>query len=389
MEALMTSTHFTSFIDSEAIRTVVIDKQLSHLMSQEIHEQPKNIHNLVNTWRGGWFSEVPECIDIISCGSSFNASLAGKFCLEQLANVRTQVYPASEYAYALPPRADRALLVAVSQSGESTDVLVAIENAKKQCFPKIPEILGIVNQHGSALESCVDRIIHIQAGKEKAIAATKTYSAQLLCFLYLALNFALIQQTISLEQFDRIQVELQNLPKLLDSFLDLQNRCAKELAPKLAESKSIFLLGRGINYPTALEGGLKLKEVTYIHAEGFPAGEFKHGPLALIEANTPVIVIAIPGSDVYKKVLSNAQQVKTRGAYTIGITLCNEKCNENNFDLDAKEVFDEILPIPVVSDLVSPIAAAIPLQLLAYYIALHRGLDPDRPRSLSKAVTTE
>ena len=226
----------------------------------------------------------------------------------------------------------------------------------------------------------VPQIIDTHAGIEIGVAATKTFVNQLVAFYCLALDLAWRRQTLTATRMEDILAGLRQLPAQIELILESQERYIEELAHSFAETKDFIFLGRGINFPIALEGALKLKEISYIHAEGYPAGEMKHGPIALLDAKVPVVAIAMPGS-VYEKVLSNAQEAKARDARLIGVTPMNEH--------DAAETFDDLLPVPVVEELLSPILAVIPLQLLAYHIAARRGLDVDQPRNLAKSVTVE
>jgi glucosamine--fructose-6-phosphate aminotransferase (isomerizing) len=226
----------------------------------------------------------------------------------------------------------------------------------------------------------VDHIIDTKAGIEIGVAATKTFVAQLMAFYFLALELAFERQALGVEQLDKIVEGLRQLPAQIESVLESQERYIEELAHDFAETQDFIFLGRGINFPIALEGALKLKEISYIHAEGYPAGEMKHGPIALLDAKVPVVTIAMPGG-VFEKVLSNAQEARARDARLIGVTPMDE--------LEAEETFDTLIPVPHVEEVLSPIVAVIPLQLLSYHIASRRGLDVDQPRNLAKSVTVE
>jgi glucosamine--fructose-6-phosphate aminotransferase (isomerizing) len=243
-----------------------------------------------------------------------------------------------------------------------------------------PRLLGITNRPESSLGNLVDQIIDTHAGIEIGVAATKTFVSQLLAFYCLALDLAWRRQTLTATRLEEILVGLRQLPAQIELILESQERYIEELAHNFAETQDFIFLGRGINFPIALEGALKLKEISYIHAEGYPAGEMKHGPIALLDAKVPVVAIAMPGN-VYEKVLSNAQEAKARDARLIGVTPMN--------DQEAAETFDDLLPVPAVEELLSPILTVIPLQLLAYHIAARRGLDVDQPRNLAKSVTVE
>jgi glucosamine--fructose-6-phosphate aminotransferase (isomerizing) len=239
-------------------------------------------------------------------------------------------------------------------------------------------LLGITNRPESSITSIVNQIIHIRAGIEIGVAATKTFVAQVMAFYFLALDLAWRRQTLAGEKIAEILISLQQLPAQMELMLESQDSYIEELAHEFNDTQDFIFVGRGINFPIALEGALKLKEISYIHAEGYPAGEMKHGPIALLDDKVPVVAIAMPGL-VYEKVLSNAQEAKARDARLIGVTPEGAEA----------DVFDDVLAVPEVDELLSPMLTVIPLQLLAYHIAAHRGLDVDQPRNLAKSVTVE
>jgi len=241
-------------------------------------------------------------------------------------------------------------------------------------------LLGITNRTQSTLARLADCLIDTYAGIEIGVAATKTFTAQLIAFYFLALDLAYRRKTITPERLAEVLKEMRQIPSYIEANLETQARFAEELAHEFTETTDFVFLGRGVNFPIALEGALKLKEISYIHAEGYPAGEMKHGPIALLDSKVPVVAIAVPGS-VYEKVLSNAQEAKARDAQLIGLVGMN--------DTEAKETFDQLLPVPETDELLSPILTVVPLQLLAYHIAARRGLDVDQPRNLAKSVTVE
>ncbi|NEO98052.1 MAG: glutamine--fructose-6-phosphate transaminase (isomerizing) [Symploca sp. SIO2E9] len=325
-----------------------------------------------------------EHIQVLACGTSWHASLVGKYLLEQLAGIPTTVHYASEFRYAPPPLTTHTLTIGVTQSGETADTLAALEMERVRRTPLEskyqPRLLGITNQLESSLAQLVPNIIHTHAGIEVGVAATKTFVSQLIVFYCLALDLASRRQTLPLSRIKEILLGLRQLPAQIEMVLETQQQHVEQLAHQFEETQDFIFLGRGINFPIALEGALKLKEISYIHAEGYPAGEMKHGPIALLDAKVPVVAIAMPGS-VYEKVLSNAQEAKARDARLIGVTPMNEQ--------DAAHTFDDLLSVPAVEELLSPILAVIPLQLLAYHIAARRGLDVDQPRNLAKSVTVE
>jgi glucosamine--fructose-6-phosphate aminotransferase (isomerizing) len=382
---------------------VLVEKQgFKHFMLKEIYEQPGVVRACLeaylNTdWNLASPGQMPirlglpaelyadlEQIQIVACGTSWHAGLVGKYLLEQLAGIPTMVQYASEFRYAPSPLTPNTLMIGVTQSGETADTLAALTMEKERrdgLLPKFqPRLLGITNRLESSLAQMVPHIIDTHAGIEIGVAATKTFVAQLMAFYCLALDIAYLRQSVSPDRLEQIIIGLRQLPAEIEVVLEIQERYIQQLVHDFAETQDFIFLGRGINFPIALEGALKLKEISYIHAEGYPAGEMKHGPIALLDAKVPVVAIAMPGS-VYEKVLSNAQEAKARDARLIGITPMNAP--------EAAEIFDDVIPVPVVEELLSPILSVIPLQLLAYHIAARRGLDVDQPRNLAKSVTVE
>lgn len=381
---------------------ILVEKQgFKHFMLKEIYEQPGVVRTcleayLDSTWTPQsqsspitlglpeQFYDGLEQIQIVACGTSWHAGLVGKYLLEQLAEIPTQVQYASEFRYGPAPLMPNTLTIGVTQSGETADTLSALEMEKRRRVDREPKfaarLLGITNRPDSTLSHLVDHLIDTHAGIEIGVAATKTFTAQLVAFYCLAIDFAYRRRTVSRERLDQILTGLRQLPSEMELILESQERYIEELAHNFAETQDFIFLGRGINYPIALEGALKLKEISYIHAEGYPAGEMKHGPIALLDAKVPVVAIAMPGS-VYEKVLSNSQEAKARDSRLIGVTPMN--------DGEAAEVFDDLLPVPLVEELLSPLLTVVPLQFLAYHIAARRGLDVDQPRNLAKSVTVE
>jgi glutamine---fructose-6-phosphate transaminase (isomerizing) len=381
---------------------VSVEKQgFKHFMHKEIYEQPAVVRACLETYLDSdWQPGNPgspinlnlppelcadvEQISILACGTSWHASLIGKYLLEQLANIPTAVQYASEYRYAPAPLTANTLIIGVTQSGETADTLAALgmEQQRRAAFTDKfrSRMLGITNRTESSIAHMMPHIIHTHAGIEVGVAATKTFVSQLMAFYFLALDFAHQRQTISTERLAEILSGLRQLPAQIEKFLEIQEQYVEELSHQFTETQDFIFLGRGINFPIALEGALKLKEISYIHAEGYPAGEMKHGPIALLDAKVPVVAIAMPGS-VYEKVLSNAQEAKARDARLIGVTP-----KQGAAEVD---IFDHVLPVPLVEELLSPIVTVIPVQLLAYHIAARRGLDVDQPRNLAKSVTVE
>ena len=387
----------------------VADKRsFRHFMLKEIHEQPET----AALWVARHLPEVVEGeatplvalplaaevfegverIQILACGTSRHAAQVGAYLLEQLAGIPTSVFYASEFRYAPPPLSPHTLTIGVTQSGETADTLAALameqERRRLVADPAYrPRLLGITNRAESSLARMVDHILDIGAGIEVGVAATKTFLGQLLAFYGLSLAFAErrvgqrqggVSSGRSREELKALVAQLRLLPQQLEALVaDHDQRCAS-LAHRFEGTQDVIFLGRGINYPIALEGALKLKEISYIHAEGYPAGEMKHGPIALLDAKVPVVSIAMPGA-VFDKVLSNAQEAKARDAQLIGVA---PECPD-------AELFDVLLPVPAVDELLSPLLTVIPMQLLSYHIAAHRGLDVDQPRNLAKSVTVE
>jgi len=383
---------------------IMVEKQgFKHFMLKEIYEQPGVVRTCLETYIDGTWSaeqsqrspidlglpdallEGLEHIQIVACGTSWHASLVGKYLLEQLAGIPTMVQYASEFRYGPSPLTRHTLTVGVTQSGETADTLAALEmeqqrRAQSEDAALSARLLGITNRPESSLARLVPHIIDTHAGIEIGVAATKTFTAQVMAFYFLALDLAYRRQMLAAERLQEIIIGLRQLPAQIELVLESQERYIEELAHEFNETQDFIYLGRGINFPIALEGALKLKEISYIHAEGYPAGEMKHGPIALLDAKVPVVAIAMPGS-VYDKVLSNAQEAKARDAQLIGVVPMNDE--------DAEDTFDALLPVPPVEEVLSPVLAVIPLQLLAYHIAARRGLDVDQPRNLAKSVTVE
>ncbi|WP_008316793.1 glutamine--fructose-6-phosphate transaminase (isomerizing) [Leptolyngbya sp. PCC 6406] len=382
---------------------IMVEKQgFKHFMLKEIYEQPGVVRTGLETYLDtDWTAEkasppvtlgLPddlleglEHVQVVACGTSWHASLVGKYLIEQLAGLPTMVQYASEFRYSPSPLTRHTLTIGVTQSGETADTLAALEmeqHRRQQTADAAlaPRMLGITNRAESSLSRLIPQIIDTQAGIEIGVAATKTFTAQVMAFYFLALDLAYRRGTVSRDRMADILEGLRQLPAQIELVLESQERYIEDLAHSFGETRDFIYLGRGINFPIALEGALKLKEISYIHAEGYPAGEMKHGPIALLDAKVPVVAIAMPGS-VYEKVLSNAQEAKARDAQLIGVVPMN--------DAEAEYTFDHLLPVPPVEELLSPILTVIPLQLLAYHIAARRGLDVDQPRNLAKSVTVE
>jgi len=381
---------------------IVVEKQgFKHFMLKEIYEQPGVVRVCLeayteSTWEVGRTTppihldldeslyDSLEHVQILACGTSWHAGLIGKYLLEQLAGIPTMVQYASEFRYAPAPVMANTLTIGVTQSGETADTLAALAMEKERRetldLKYQARLLGITNRPESSLGHLVPNIIDTHAGIEIGVAATKTFVAQVIAFYALSIDLGYRRKVLSGERVQEILTGLRQLPAQIELILESQERYIEELAHDFSDTQDFIFLGRGINFPIALEGALKLKEISYIHAEGYPAGEMKHGPIALLDAKVPVVAIAMPGS-VYDKVLSNAQEAKARDARLIGVTPMDDK--------EAAETFDDLLPVPTIDEMLSPILSVIPLQLLAYHIAARRGLDVDQPRNLAKSVTVE
>ena len=376
----------------------VADKrEFRHFMLKEIHDQPETAalwvarhlpsglsagHPVALPFEESFYAGI-ERIEILACGTSRHAALVGAHLLEQFAGVPTAVHYASEFRYSPPPLAPNTLTIGVTQSGETADTLAALamEAERRQAHGDpafAPRQLGITNRPESSLSRQVPHILDIGAGVEVGVAATKTFLGQLLAFYGLAMAFAARRGQRSPAEIEALAKELRDLPQQLKKLVALHDQRSEALAHRFAETQDVIFLGRGINYPIALEGALKLKEISYIHAEGYPAGEMKHGPIALLDAHVPVVSIAVPGT-VFEKVLSNAQEAKARDARLIGVAP----------EGPDTALFDDLLPVPEVSEWISPLLTVVPMQLLSYHIAAHRGLDVDQPRNLAKSVTVE
>lgn len=351
-----------------------------HFMLKEIFEQPKAIEN---TLRGrinngkiklslGIKPKEIKRIIILACGTSFYSALTGKYIIEKLNKIPVEVDYASEFRYRTPIIKKRDLVVVISQSGETADTLGALRLAKS----KGADILGIINVVGSTIAREVDSGIFLHAGPEIGVASTKAFTCQLTALTLLAL-FLQQERGIGLNQ--KLIGQLSNVPSVIAEVLKKSNSI-KQIAKELKDNSNFLYLGRGFNFPVALEGALKLKEISYIHAEGYPAAEMKHGPIALIDEKMPVVFIATK-DETYEKVLNNIEEVKARKGIILAIT--------NKQDKRVSKLADYIIEVPQTADIISPIINVLPLQLLAYYIADLKSINPDKPRNLAKSVTVE
>ena len=360
-----------------------------HFLLKEIHEQPQAI---IDTMRGRLLEEsgdvalgeldaqlpLPDDIrsaTLVACGTAWHACLVGKFLLEELAGLRTDVDYGSEFRYRHAPLDAGSLVIAVSQSGETADTLAALHGGRD----KGARTLAICNVVDASLPRKADMVVYTHAGPEISVASTKAFTTQLTAFFLLALLFGKRRGVLDDARARTLIADLVTLPALVQQTLDQADAIA-HLARKHGHATDFLYLGRGINYPIALEGALKLKEISYIHAEGYPAGEMKHGPISLIDEDLPVVVL-IPKDSVYDKTLSNLKEVEARGGRIIALTDAPPPA--------LADLAGDVVRIPTTNPLLMPILLTIPLQLLAYHVAVHRGTDVDQPRNLAKSVTVE
>ena len=352
-----------------------------HFMLKEIFEQPKAIADTLLGRISGLGSDVTKGIDlkdvdkvvIIACGTAYHAGLVGKYVIEKWANIAVDVELASEYRYREPNVDTKTLLIPISQSGETMDTLMAMRYAKE----KGAKVFSVCNTNGSTIPRESDAVLYTHAGPEIAVASTKAFETQLIAMYLMGLHLGRIRGTISASLMAEIETELAELPAKVEQVLETVEPL-RELTRKFSKSTSMLFLGRHVGYPTALEGALKLKELAYMHAEGFAGGELKHGPIALIESGTPVVAIMpAAGSLLAEKMASNIQEVKARGAVIIAIA---------DSPLAAA---DHLVRIPATHEFLQPVLSVVPLQVIAYEMAIARGNDVDQPRNLAKSVTVE
>lgn len=360
-----------------------------HFMLKEIHEQPDVIRNILigklhTSDSPIVLNEVKltkehlrklNRIQIIACGTSLHAAMVGKYIIEAFCGIPVDVEPSSEYIYRKTVTDEHTLVIGVSQSGETADTLTAIKQAKA----KGSHVLIITNRPDSAMAREADSLIPVSAGIEVSVAATKSYIAQLTSFYLLALYMAETKGSLPEDELNEIKSEMLILPQKIEQILAHKENI-QACARKYASTRDFIYIARGINYPTALEGALKLKEISYINATGYPAGELKHGPIAMLDETMPVLSILMQGK-VFEKLLSNSEEAKARNARMVALT--------NSSDPKLEDLFDFIIKVPEVHEYLSPIVATIPLQLIAYYIAEFLGKDVDQPRNLAKSVTVE
>jgi glucosamine--fructose-6-phosphate aminotransferase (isomerizing) len=359
-----------------------------HYMLKEIFEQPEALENAMRgrlddadaTAKFGGLNLSPQDlrrvnrIILTACGTSWHAALVGEYLLEEFARIPVEVEYGSELRYRNPPVDQGTLLFAITQSGETADTLAALREMKRKGHPT----LAICNVVGSTIAQEADGGVYLHAGPEIGVASTKAYTSQVTVLAMLALYFGRLRH-LSFEAGKRIIAELRQLPDLLRQTLEVNGE-VRRLAGKYCHASNVLYLGRQYNFPTALEGALKLKEISYIHAEGYPAAEMKHGPIALVDENTPSVFI-MPQGFVYDKVMSNLEEIKARGGPVLAIAA--------EGDQDVARLADDVIYVPHAPEFLSPLVTIVPLQLLAYHIAILRGCDVDKPRNLAKSVTVE
>ncbi|RAJ02477.1 glucosamine--fructose-6-phosphate aminotransferase (isomerizing) [Chitinophaga skermanii] len=380
----------TPFIQKLDIELAAIEKGgYDHFMLKEIFEQPQTIFDSLRgrldakngTLTLGGIREYAEVLSnanrivIVACGTSWHAGLVAEYIIEEVCRIPVEVEYASEFRYRNPVIGQGDVIIAVSQSGETADTLVAIEAAKE----KGAIILGICNVVGSSIARASHAGAYTHAGPEIGVASTKAFTAQLAVLTLVALKVATEKGSINEQRFQYLLNELEAVPEKVATALQLNDQI-KAIAEKYKDARDFLYLGRGYNFPVALEGALKLKEISYIHAEGYPAAEMKHGPIALVDENLPVVFVATKDS-YYEKIVSNIQEIKARKGKVIAIV------TEGDETIPA--MADDVIVVPEADELVAPMISVIPLQLLAYYIGVLKGFDVDKPRNLAKSVTVE
>ncbi len=358
-----------------------------HFMLKEMYEQPKGVADTLLPRLKDGEVVIDELnmtdeellsvkkIYIVACGSAYHAGVTGKYVLENLARISVEVDLASEFRYRNPVMEEGAMVIVISQSGETADTLAALRESKKRGF----KVLGIVNVVGSSIAREADSVLYTWAGPEIAVATTKAYSTQLIALYLLALKFARVRKTVEDTEFTRLLEDLKKLPNQIEMLLSNKNHIQK-FANRYIGAKDIFFIGRGIDYAISLEGSLKLKEISYIHSEAYAAGELKHGTISLIEEGTLVAAVATQ-PELFAKTISNMVEVKARGAFVLAVT------NEGNMDIE--KAADYVIYIPETNPCFANSLAIIPLQLFGYYVAVGKGCDVDKPRNLAKSVTVE
>ena len=381
----------TPFVQKLDLELAAIEKGgYDHFMLKEIFEQPTTIadslrgrlilneHRIILSGVDAIQDKLANArrIIIVACGTSWHAGLVAEYVIEELCRVNVEVEYASEFRYRNPVISSDDVIIAISQSGETADTLVALERAKEQGAT----IFGIVNVVGSSIARISHAGCYTHAGPEIGVASTKAYTAQLAVLMLFALKLAKARGTISDERFDELCQELHDVPEKVQWVLENEVDNIKAIAYKYKDARDVLYLGRGYNFPTALEGALKLKEISYIHAEGYPAAEMKHGPIALVDEELPVVFIA--SKDAYhEKIVSNIQEIKARKGMVISVMTDGDEVTPT--------ISNDVMVVPEADEVIAPLLTVVPLQLLSYYIGVYRGLDVDKPRNLAKSVTVE
>lgn len=358
-----------------------------HFMLKEIYDQPRAVRETFEKHMKDGNVEIEELrmtdeeirklsrIHIVACGTAYHAGMTAKYVIESMARISVEVDMASEFRYRNPIIEEGALVIVISQSGETADTLQALRDSKARGA----KVLGIVNVVGSSIAREADSVMYTWAGPEIAVASTKAYSAQLIALYLLALKFARVKGTIPEEEYQQLVFDLRRLPEQIELLLGNKTRIQR-FANRYVAAKSVFFIGRGLDYTLSMEGSLKLKEITYMHSEAYAAGELKHGPISLIEDGT-LVMASLTQEDLYKKTISNIREVKSRGAFVLALTTTGHD--------DIEDTADYVLYIPQTNRYFTNSLAIIPFQMFAYYVSIGKGLDVDKPRNLAKSVTVE
>ncbi len=358
-----------------------------HFMLKEIYDQPRAVRETFEKHMKDGNVEIEELhmtdeeikklsrIHIVACGTAYHAGMAAKYIMESMARISVEVDMASEFRYRNPIIEEGALVIVISQSGETADTLQALRDSKARGA----RVLGIVNVVGSSIAREADSVMYTWAGPEIAVASTKAYSAQLIALYLLAMKFAKVKGTISEEEYQQLVMDLRRLPEQIELLLGNKTKIQR-FANRYVAAKSVFFIGRGLDYTLSMEGSLKLKEITYMHSEAYAAGELKHGPISLIEDGT-LVMTSLTQEDLYMKTISNIREVKSRGAFVLALTTTGHD--------DIEDTADYVLYIPQTNKYFTNSLAIIPFQMFAYYVSVGKGLDVDKPRNLAKSVTVE
>lgn len=388
--------HFYTVDEEEILKTpshvdwdaeAVAKGGYEHFMLKEIYDQPRAVRETFEKHMKDGNVEIEELrmtdeeirklsrIHIVACGTAYHAGMTAKYVIESMARISVEVDMASEFRYRNPIIEEGALVIVISQSGETADTLQALRDSKARGA----KVLGIVNVVGSSIAREADSVMYTWAGPEIAVASTKAYSAQLIALYLLAMKFARVKGTISEEEYQQLVFDLRRLPEQIELLLGNKTRIQR-FANRYVAAKSVFFIGRGLDYTLSMEGSLKLKEITYMHSEAYAAGELKHGPISLIEDGT-LVMASLTQEDLYKKTISNIREVKSRGAFVLALTTTGHD--------DIEDTADYVLYIPQTNRYFTNSLAIIPFQMFAYYVSIGKGLDVDKPRNLAKSVTVE